>query len=67
MISYLNDAWLTTVKKRERLCVLVGLESLLNPRTQLGTRLHTGLEPGVGSRLEYEYSVTCMAAQCGLV
>ena len=34
---------------------------------QLDVRLHPGLDPGVGSRLEYEYSVTRVAAQGGLV
>ena len=49
---------LATVKKRDRICELAGEESLLNPCTQLDTRLHPGLDPEVGSSLDDEYSVT---------
>ena len=55
MGDYLTDARLTTVTRRERLCELGGLEHLLNPCVWLDTRLHPGLEPGVGSS---KYSVT---------
>ena len=44
-----------------------GLESILNPWTQLDIRLNLGLDLGVGSSLEYECSVTRVAAQGGLV
>ena len=67
MVAYLTNARLTTVTMRERLCELGGLEYLLNPCVKLDTRLHTGLDPGLGSSLEYEYSVTRVAAQGGLV
>ena len=71
MVAYLTDARLDTVTKRERLCELGGLESLLNPFAQLDTRLNPGLEPGldlgVGFSLEYECSVNRVAAQSGLV
>ena len=40
------------------MCELGGLESLLNPCARLDTHLHPGLDPGVGSSLEYKYSVT---------
>ena len=33
----------------------------------MDTQLHPGLDPGVGSCLEYECSVTHVAAQVGLV
>ena len=33
------------------------LESLLNPFARLDTQLRPGLDPGVGSSLQYEYSV----------
>ena len=46
---------------------LGGLKYLLNPCAQLDTRLHTGLDLGVVSSLEYEYSVTRVAAQGDLV
>ena len=32
----------------------------------MDTQMHPELEPGVGSRFEYEYSVTRVAAQGGL-
>ena len=58
MVAYLTNARLDTVTRRESLCELGGLESILNPCIQLDTQLNTGLVPGVGSSLEYEYSVT---------
>ena len=67
MVAYLTDDKLTTVTRIERICEFGGLEYLLNPCARLDTQLHPGLEPGVGSSLEYEYSVTCVAAQGGLV
>ena len=71
MDVYLTDARLATVTRRERLCELGGLESLLNPCARLGTQLHTGLhpvlDPVVGFSLECECSVTRVAAQTGLV
>ena len=71
MFAYLTDARLVTVTRRERLCELGGLESLLNPCARLDTRLHLGLEPGldlgVGFGLEYECNVTRVAAQSCLV
>ena len=71
MVAYLTDARLATMTKRERLCELGGLESLLNPCTRLDTRLDTrlylGLDPGVGFSLECECNVTRVAAQGGLV
>ena len=45
----------------ERLCELGGLEYLLNPCARLDARLHPGLDPEVGSSLDDEYSVTCVA------
>ena len=44
-----------------------GLESLLKPCAQPDTRLYLGLGPGVGSSLEYEYSVIPVEFQGGLV
>ena len=44
-----------------------GLESLLNPCARLDTRLRPGMDLGVRSSLEYECSVTRVAAQSGLV
>ena len=67
MLSYLTDVRLTTVTRRERLCELGGFEYLLNPCVRLDTRLHPGMDPGVGSILEYKYSVTHVATQGGLV
>ena len=62
MVAYLTNARLATVTRRERLCELGGLESLLNPCARLDTQLHMGLDlaldPGVGFSLEYECSVT---------
>ena len=58
MLTYLTDASLITVIMRVRICELGGLESLLNSCAQLDTRLHPGMDPGVGSSLEYECSVT---------
>ena len=43
------------------------LESILNPYTRLYAQLHLGLDPGGGASLEYECSVTRLAAQGGLV
>ena len=62
MFAYLTDSRLTTVTRRESLCELGGLESLLNPCLRLDTRLNPVLDPGVGPRLEYEYIMTCVAA-----
>ena len=43
----------------EKGCVIWGgVESLLNPCARLDTWLHTGMDPGLGSSLEYKYSVT---------
>ena len=39
------------------------LESLLNPCTQLDSRLHTVLDPEVGSSPEHKYSVNRVAAK----
>ena len=54
MVTYLTDARLATVNRREDYVRWGGLESLLNPCARLDTRLHPGLDPGVGSSLEYE-------------
>ena len=54
MVAYLTDARLATVNRREGYVSLGGLESLLNPCARLDTGLHPGLDPGVGSSLEYE-------------
>ena len=67
MVAYLTNDRLTTVTMRERLCELGGLEHIINPCIQLDTRLHTGLDPGLVSSLEYKYSVVRVAAQGGLV
>ena len=71
MVAYLTDARLATVTRKERLCELGGLESLLNPCARLDTRLHPGLDPGldpgVGFSLECKCNVTRVAAQSGLV
>ena len=58
VVAYITDARLTIVTRRERMCELEGDEYLLNPCKRLDTRLHLGLDSGVGSSLEYEYSVT---------
>ena len=49
------------------LCELGGLKSLINPWARLDTRLLPGLDSGVVSSLEYEYSMNRVAAQGGLV
>ena len=71
VVTYLTNARLATVTRRERLCELGGLEYLLNPCARLDTPLHPGLDPGldpgVGFSLECECSVTRVAAQSGLV
>ena len=71
MVAYLTDARLATVTRRERLCELEVLESILKPGARLDTRLHLGLDPGldpgVGFSLECECSVIRVAAQSGLV
>ena len=67
IVAYPISYRLTIVTKRERMCELGGLESLLNTCVRLDTQLHLILEPGVGSSLEYTYSVTHVAAYGGLV
>ena len=67
MVAYLTDARLATVTRRGRLFELGCLESLLNPCARLDTRLHLGLDLGVGFSLECECNVTHVAAQSGLV
>ena len=67
MVAYLSNNSLTKMTKRERLCELGGLESLLNPCVRLDTQLHPGMDPRVGSSLECGYSVTHVSAQGGLV
>ena len=54
---------MATVKSREIMYELEELESLLNPCIRLNTQLHPVLEPEVGSRIEYEYSVTIVATK----
>ena len=60
MVAYLTDARMPTVTRREGYMSWGGggVEYLLNPCTGLNTRLHPGMDPGVGSILEYECSVT---------
>ena len=55
----LSKLWqaLATVYNRENMCELEGLEYILNPCAWLDTWLHLGLDPEVGPRLEYYYSV----------
>ena len=71
MVAYLTADKLVTVTRRERLCELGGLESLLNPCARLDTQLHPGLDLGldlgVGFSLECKCNVTRVAAQSGLV
>ena len=44
-----------------------GLEYLLNPYSRLDTRLHSGMDLGVGSSLECKCSMTRVDAQTGLI
>ena len=67
MVAYLTNSRLTVVARKEIICELEGSGYLLNPFVRLDTRLYPGLDPGVRSRLEYKYSVICVAAQGGLV
>ena len=49
---------LDTLKRRERLCELVGLDYFLNPCARLDAQLHPGINQYVGSSIEDKYSVT---------
>ena len=59
MVVYLTNArcWLQW-KRNERICELGGLEYLLKPYARLDERMHTVLDPEVGSSLDDKYSVT---------
>ena len=52
-----------TVKNREKIYELAGLEYLLKPCTRVDAQLNLVLEPEVGSILDYKYSVNHVATK----
>ena len=58
MVAYITNDRMATVTRREEYVSWGGLEYLINPYVRLDTRMHLGLDPVVGSSLEYKCSVT---------